>query len=210
MIGVGAGFKAEVNLLALMGKRLRIGGSTLRARPLEEKAATARAMEREVLPLFERGALRVPVAESFPLDAVADGLRPLRGRRQAREDRAGRSRGVARVVLAPRDELVGVDLAEHRAAGFEDRLELLRRQRVAADLAAIADLLDRALLEFHALERYSASTRSRNRGNLGASVRRQVRVPVAERAERRPERALGVLLVERVVDVGVRARRSSA
>ena len=71
VIGVGAGFKAEVNLLAVMGQRLRIGGSTLRARPLEEKAETARAMEREVLPLFERGALKVPVAESFPLDAVA-------------------------------------------------------------------------------------------------------------------------------------------
>jgi len=72
VIGVGAGFKAEVNLLAVMGQRLRIGGSTLRARPLEEKAETARAMEREVLPLFERGALKVPVAESFPLDAVSE------------------------------------------------------------------------------------------------------------------------------------------
>ena len=39
VIGVGAGFKAEVNLLALMGKRARIMASTLRARPLEEKAA---------------------------------------------------------------------------------------------------------------------------------------------------------------------------
>ena len=56
VIGVGAGAKAELNLLALMGKRARIMASTLRARPLEEKAATARAMEREVLPLFERGA----------------------------------------------------------------------------------------------------------------------------------------------------------
>ena len=72
VIGVGAGFKAEVNLLAVMGQRLRISGSTLRARPLEEKADTARLMEREVLPLFERGALHVPVAQSFPLDAVAE------------------------------------------------------------------------------------------------------------------------------------------
>ena len=67
VIGVGAGFKAEVNLLAVMGQRLRIGGSTLRARPLEEKADTARAMEREVLPLFERGALRCRSRE-LPLD----------------------------------------------------------------------------------------------------------------------------------------------
>ncbi len=72
VIGVGAGFKAELNLLALMGKRATLRASTLRARPLEEKALTARAMEREVLPLFATGALRVPVAESYPLDAVHD------------------------------------------------------------------------------------------------------------------------------------------
>jgi NADPH2:quinone reductase len=70
IIGVGAGFKAELNLLALMGKRGRIHGSTLRARPLEEKAAAARLVERHVLPLFEAGAVRVPVAETFPLDEV--------------------------------------------------------------------------------------------------------------------------------------------
>jgi len=72
VIGVGAGFKAEVNLLALMGKRATLRASTLRARPLEEKAATARAMEREVLPLFASGALQVPVAETFGLDAAHD------------------------------------------------------------------------------------------------------------------------------------------
>jgi putative PIG3 family NAD(P)H quinone oxidoreductase len=72
VIGVGAGAKAELNLLALMGKRASIRASTLRARPLEEKAATARAMERHVLPLFDRGLLRVPVAETFGLDQVHD------------------------------------------------------------------------------------------------------------------------------------------
>ena len=71
VIGIGAGAKGELNLAALMAKRGRIMASTLRARPLEQKAATARALEREVLPLFERGALRVPVAETYPLDDVA-------------------------------------------------------------------------------------------------------------------------------------------
>jgi NADPH:quinone reductase-like Zn-dependent oxidoreductase len=70
VIGVGAGATAELNLLALMGKRLRLMGSTLRARPLEEKAATARAVERHVLPLIGAGAVRVPVAATFPLDDV--------------------------------------------------------------------------------------------------------------------------------------------
>jgi putative PIG3 family NAD(P)H quinone oxidoreductase len=71
VIGVAAGAKAELNLLALMGKRASIRGSTLRARPLEEKALAARLLEREVLPLFDSGALRVPVAETFPLEEAA-------------------------------------------------------------------------------------------------------------------------------------------
>jgi NADPH:quinone reductase len=71
VIGVSAGAKGELNLLALMGKRARIHGSTLRARPLEEKALTARRMEHEVLPLFDAGVLRVPVAATFPLDEAA-------------------------------------------------------------------------------------------------------------------------------------------
>ncbi len=71
VIGVSAGVKAELNMLALMGKRARIHGSTLRSRPLEEKALTARLLEREVLPLFTTGVLRVPVAEAFPLEQAA-------------------------------------------------------------------------------------------------------------------------------------------
>ncbi len=71
VIGVSAGAKAEINLLALMGKRARIHGSTLRARPLEEKALAARGVEREVLPLLAAGKVSVPVAEVFPLDQAA-------------------------------------------------------------------------------------------------------------------------------------------
>ena len=69
---VGAGAVAEVNLLALMGKRARIHGSVLRARSLEDKADAARRVERAVLPGFASGDLSVPVAATFPLDAVAD------------------------------------------------------------------------------------------------------------------------------------------
>jgi putative PIG3 family NAD(P)H quinone oxidoreductase len=72
VIGVGAGARTELDLRALMGRRGRIMASTLRMRPLEEKALTARALERHVLPLVERGALRVPVAATFALaDAPA-------------------------------------------------------------------------------------------------------------------------------------------
>jgi putative PIG3 family NAD(P)H quinone oxidoreductase len=71
VIGIGGtGPVGEINLLAVMGKRARIHGSTLRARPLEEKAIAMRLVEKEVLPLFEAGELTVPVAETFPLDDV--------------------------------------------------------------------------------------------------------------------------------------------
>lgn len=90
VIGVRAGFKAEVNLLALMGKRATVRASTLRARPLEEKAAAMRAVEREVLPHFGSGALRVPVAETYPLEEA-----------EAAYDRFAQGGKLGKIVLRP-------------------------------------------------------------------------------------------------------------
>ena len=74
VIGVGGtGPTAEINLLTVMQKRARIHGSTLRARPLEEKAICARLVEKEVLPRFEDGTLTVPVADTFALDEAEAG-----------------------------------------------------------------------------------------------------------------------------------------
>ena len=67
IIGVGAGATAEINLMALMAKRARIMGSTLRTRSLEDKADAARRIERHVLPLVEAGRITVPIAETFPM-----------------------------------------------------------------------------------------------------------------------------------------------
>lgn len=72
VIGVGAGAKAEVNLLALMGKRARLHGSTLRARSLEDKADAARRVERHVLPLLASRVLSVPVHATFDMARAAD------------------------------------------------------------------------------------------------------------------------------------------
>jgi putative PIG3 family NAD(P)H quinone oxidoreductase len=69
VIGVGGtGPKGEINLLAIMGKRAVLRGSMLRSRPLEEKAAAMRLVERHVLPLVERGTVKVPVHATYPLD----------------------------------------------------------------------------------------------------------------------------------------------
>jgi putative PIG3 family NAD(P)H quinone oxidoreductase len=72
VIGMGAGAKGELHLGALMFKRGRIHGSMLRARPLEDKALTARRMERSVLPLLAAGTVRVPIAETYPLDRAEE------------------------------------------------------------------------------------------------------------------------------------------
>jgi NADPH2:quinone reductase len=90
VIGIGAGAKSEINLGALMGRRAHLTGSMLRPRPLEEKAAAMRLVEHEVLPLFESGALRVPVSASFPLDEVEDAY--------ARFEAGGK---IGKIVLLP-------------------------------------------------------------------------------------------------------------
>lgn len=71
IIGVGAGARGEIDLRVVMAKRARIHGSTLRARPLEAKADTARLVEKHVIPLLAAGSLVVPVAATLPLTEVA-------------------------------------------------------------------------------------------------------------------------------------------
>jgi NADPH2:quinone reductase len=69
IIGVGGGgSRTEIDLMALMQKRGRMHGSTLRSRPLEQKADAARRIERNVLPFLAAGELRVPVAAAFHLE----------------------------------------------------------------------------------------------------------------------------------------------
>lgn len=67
VIGVGAGGRFDFDVRRLMARRGRIAAVTLRARPMEEKAAVARLLERHVLPLLADGRVRVPVHETFPL-----------------------------------------------------------------------------------------------------------------------------------------------
>jgi NADPH:quinone reductase len=71
LIGMSAGSRAELDLRALMLKRGRISASTLRGRPLEEKAALARQIEKHVLPFLASGRIRVPVEATLGLDEAA-------------------------------------------------------------------------------------------------------------------------------------------
>ena len=67
VVGTVAGARAELDLRRVLGKRLTIRGTVLRARPLEEKILATRAFEREVVPLLARGALRPVIDSEFPL-----------------------------------------------------------------------------------------------------------------------------------------------
>jgi putative PIG3 family NAD(P)H quinone oxidoreductase len=77
LVGTIAGREAPLSLGAVLGKRLTIIGTVLRARPLEEKIMATRAFAREVVPLLERGTIRPVVDRVFPLEQIAEAHRYL-------------------------------------------------------------------------------------------------------------------------------------
>ena len=89
VIGVGAGAKIELNLLALMASRSTIGGSMLRARTVEEKAGGGPGVEDHVVSLLARGVIDVPGCGALRDVPGRGGLRAVRRRREVREDRPG-------------------------------------------------------------------------------------------------------------------------
>ena len=69
------GVKAELNIQTIMQRRLTITGSTLRARPVADKGAIARALRIRVWPLVEAGAVKPVVHATFPLREAAEAHR---------------------------------------------------------------------------------------------------------------------------------------
>ena len=72
---LGGGRVEQMNIGALMGKRLRVHGTVLRSRPFEEKADLTQQFVRRLLPLFEGGRLAPVVDRVFPLEEVAEAHR---------------------------------------------------------------------------------------------------------------------------------------
>lgn len=70
-VGLMGGAQAPVNLGLLLVKRAHWIGTTLRARPVEQKVALSQRFIAEVLPRFEDGTLRPVVDTRFPLDEIA-------------------------------------------------------------------------------------------------------------------------------------------
>jgi len=67
VVGLTAGAAAEINLGALLAKRLEMVGTVLRARPLEEKIEASQMLEKNICPLFAAGRLRPVVDRAFSL-----------------------------------------------------------------------------------------------------------------------------------------------
>jgi NADPH:quinone reductase len=77
LVGTLGGASAALNFRHVLGKRLRIIGTVLRARSVEEKAAAVRRFAAEVVPLFARGLVRPVIDRTFDLkdvDAAYDRL----------------------------------------------------------------------------------------------------------------------------------------
>lgn len=70
LVGLLAGAKVEVNLGAILRKRVLVKGTTLRARPLEEKIVAGQLLANNIVPLFESGQLKPIVDKTFALADV--------------------------------------------------------------------------------------------------------------------------------------------
>jgi NADPH:quinone reductase-like Zn-dependent oxidoreductase len=74
-VGLMSGGRVSVDIGQLMAKRCRWVGTTLRARPLEEKVAVTRRFAAEVLPLFESGHLHPVIDTRYELAEIAQAHR---------------------------------------------------------------------------------------------------------------------------------------
>ena len=77
LIGGVAGGKTDLDLYQILGKRLHIIGTVLRARSLEEKIAITAAFAREVVPLLAQGLVQPVIDSVFPLEQIQDAHRRL-------------------------------------------------------------------------------------------------------------------------------------
>ncbi|MFD3522700.1 NAD(P)H-quinone oxidoreductase [Streptomyces sp. NPDC058653] len=77
VIGLQGGVKGELNLGALLGKRAAVTATSLRGRPLGEKASIVAAVREHVWPLIGAGQVRPIVDRTFPLSEASEAHRAL-------------------------------------------------------------------------------------------------------------------------------------
>ncbi|MGE0870420.1 MAG: NAD(P)H-quinone oxidoreductase [Kofleriaceae bacterium] len=89
LIGLLAGAKHELDLSLILRKRLRVMGTVLRARPLEQKIAAMRVFEQQVVPLLARGLIKPIIDCVMPLDHAG-----------AAHERMASNSGFGKIVLS--------------------------------------------------------------------------------------------------------------
>ena len=72
VVGVPGGLSGTIDLRAMMGKRVTLRGTVLRARSLQEKVELTESFEKDILPFFGGGAILPVVEKIFSPDEVAD------------------------------------------------------------------------------------------------------------------------------------------
>jgi NADPH:quinone reductase-like Zn-dependent oxidoreductase len=77
IIGMQGGIKGELNIATLLNKRAAISATSLRARPLGEKASIVAAVREHVWPLISSGHVRPIVDRELPMSDAATGHRVL-------------------------------------------------------------------------------------------------------------------------------------
>jgi putative PIG3 family NAD(P)H quinone oxidoreductase len=77
IIGLQGGVKAELDISTLLRKCAAVIATSLRSRPLSEKAAIVAAVREHVWPLIETGEVKPVVHRAFPLAQAADAHREL-------------------------------------------------------------------------------------------------------------------------------------
>ncbi|MET9063633.1 NAD(P)H-quinone oxidoreductase [Streptosporangium sandarakinum] len=75
VIGMQGGSKGELNLGALLAKRASVHGTTLRARPVDEKGAIVRGVVENVWPLVDAGVIRPVIHARVPMSEAAEAHR---------------------------------------------------------------------------------------------------------------------------------------
>lgn len=70
IIATQGGFRAQINVLPIMTKRLTVTGSTLRPRTVEQKAEIADELRTHAWPLLNEGKIKPIIDSVFPMDEV--------------------------------------------------------------------------------------------------------------------------------------------
>ena len=72
VVGVPGGVSGTIDLRAMMGKRVTLRGTVLRARSLQEKVELTESFEKDILPFFDEGTISPVVEKIFSPHEVGD------------------------------------------------------------------------------------------------------------------------------------------